>query len=312
MFAFIVAIAVVTLIMAIGFAFIIGMLFYYGVILGITFLFCSVVQLVVSTVTGGRISWNITPNTMLIQVLISVALFAGWYFFPLTPGVVDEPVSRIEVASYETGIDWDVADEERIQDIMDVLHGFTVHRGSVKLMPEDVRDDAGFTLTLFDSEGGKLQTVHLYHKQYMGVETDDGFVYYSAYGQTLDTDSIVSILQQNQKEKTLDANEAQLQELHDSASFEDGVLTFTIPYWDMENGWDMSVRAVIPNPEWRGLKKDVKYTGEQSSVSPWREGMTVSIDFGDQTFYSMAFYVNIDGYKKSVDISDLLPDGMRA
>ena len=287
----------------------------YGVIvLGIFSLTQWIIGLVIEGVTGKRPAWLFSEAAFNVEVLLIIALAAGYANIPLHPARMNGENISLVYDTSEIGPDTGearISHRENVDSLLEKLntiqvsHVFTTGKETLKKAQNRTAGKYYF----YDSSGKLVKKIAL-AQGLMGVSSrlDGKFTWYDLKKQDREAlERLVWDLDAAESRcRTEDANAEALEALRGSFRYADGTYWFTVPEFQAEE-WNIEISAferkftqtVIKSSGYVMWTGDETGTGhfltEQTENRGWQAGQTYSFRLEDRTYESVSCTVTLDG-----------------
>lgn len=303
-----------------------SVLVYVVIVLGVFSLTQWIIGLVIEGVTGKRPAWLFSEAAFNVEVLLIVALAAGYANFPLHPARMNAESIALVYDTAEAGPDTGVArlsHRENIDRLVEKLSGikashvFTTSKETL----EKAQNRTAGKYYFYNSNGKFVKKIAL-AQGLIGVSSrqDGKFTWYDLKNQDREAlERLVWDLDAAESRcRTEDANAEALEALRRSFHYADGTYWFTVPAFRAEE-WNVEISAferkftqtVIKSTGYVMWTGDETGTGyfltEQTESCGWQSGQTYSFRLEDRTYESVSCTVTLDGSVFKFDFPT--PDG---
>ena len=299
----------------------------YGVIvLGIFSLTQWIIGLVIEGVTGKRPAWLFSEAAFNVEVLLIVALAAGYANIPLHPARMNAESIALVCDTAQTAPDSGRArfsHRENVDSLVETLndirvsHVFTTRREVL----EQAQNRKTGKYYFYDGSGKLVKRIAV-APGLLGVSShlDGKFTWYDLKKHDREAlERLVWDLDASESQcRTEDANAEALEALRRSFRYADGTYWFTIPAFQAKE-WNVEISAfertftqtVIKSSGYVMWTGDETGTGhfltEQTENRGWQAGQTYSFRLEDRTYESVSCTVTLDGSVFKFDFPT--PDG---
>lgn len=301
-------------------------LVYCVIVLGVFSLTQWIIGLVVESVTGKRPAWLFSETAFTVEVLLIVALAAGYANFPLHPARMNaETVALVcdtALAAPDSG-QTRFSHRENVESLVETLNGIRVSHvfttGKETLEKAQSRKTGKYYF--YDSSGKLVKKIAL-APGLLGVSSrlDGKFTWYDLKKQDREVlERLVWDLDAAESRcRTEDANAEALAALRGSFRYADGTYWFTVPEFQADE-WNIELSAFERKFTQTVIKSSgyVMWTGDETGTGyfltdqtedrGWQAGQTYSFRLEDRTYESVSCSVTLDGSTFKFDFPT--PDG---
>ena len=289
-------------------------LVYFVIVLGVFSLIQWIIGLVVEGVTGKRPAWLFSESAFNVEILLIIALAAGYANFPLHPARMNAEsialVCNTDRAAPDSG-QAAFSHRENVESLVETLNGIQVSHvfttGKETLEKAQSRKTGKYYF--YDSNGKFVKKIAL-AQGLIGVSSrqDGKFTWYDLEKQ--DREALERLVWDldaaESRYRTEDANEEALAALRGSFRYADGTYWFTVPEFQAKE-WNVEISAferkftqtVIKSSGYVMWTGDETGTGyfltEQTENRGWQAGQTYSFRLEDRTYESVSCTVTLDG-----------------
>ena len=289
-------------------------LVYCVVVLGVFSLTQWIIGLLMESVTGKRPAWLFSETAFTVEVLLIVALAAGYANFPLHPARMNAESIALVYDTSEAGPDTGearISHRENVDSLVEKLN--TIQVSHVLTTGKDILEKAQNRTAgkyyFYDSSGKFVKKIAL-AQGLLGVSSrqDGKFTWYDLKKEDREAlERLVWDLDAAESRcRTEDANAEALEALRGSFRYADGTYWFTVPEFQAKE-WNVEISAferkftqtVIKSSGYVMWTGDETGTGhfltEQTENRGWQAGQTYSFRLEDRTYESVSCTVTLDG-----------------
>ncbi len=271
-------------------------------IIGIFTSLASLFSFILAVLSGGKARFTFKAFK---GVLVLAAAFAlVWYYLPANPvKEMKDEVSYIKVSSPDVDAEMYIRSGEAVEDFLETLKGYSLHRTVKKFTPAEVQNK-GMFMTLYNRQGEILKTYNVCEAEYFGEAEGRVTHFYKSYsvlGKKINLNDLHSAVKIDGDLRNGEFNDS-MKELYRTAAVEGQAMTFTIPAdWDSQYmSWNIKpVRVTYED-------REAVLFEEESKEYTWKAGKTYTIPL-EEPVDKMEFSFVFDGYVLTQEVQGLLP-----